>query len=326
MTRLTRHTRTRAALGIALPLTMLAACASACASGKESPGPTAGRGQEAQQAATAAPTPTTPPGPPGVLFDAFHYTGAEDPSLAAHGWTVRTDGGGPGIRDTWSKEGVSFPTVADAQSGQAMQLRVTSDGTPKGTKQVEVGRSTGESLNGTIAARIFFSDKPADGRDGDHIIQTAYAISPDHNSQKYSELDFEYMPNGGWGAPGPRLDTTSWRSSAQNDRDTLATKKSVAGWHTLMMTADNGKVTYSVDGKALFSSGNKSYPREPLSIRFSSWLIDLPATMSGTRTWDMKVNWLYYQADKNVTLAEAEKAVSGFYATNTNFVNTLPKH
>ncbi|MFF2118378.1 glycoside hydrolase family 16 protein [Kitasatospora sp. NPDC058184] len=328
MTRPTPHTRTRAALGTALPLVMLAVGAGACASDGKPSGPAAAHGAEKQQApaATPVPTPTAPPGPPGVLFDAFHYTGAEDPALASHGWTVRTDGGGPGIRDTWSKEGLSFPTVADAQSGQAMRLRVTTDGTPKGTKQVEVGRTAGESLNGTIAARVFFSDKPTDGRDGDHIIQTVYAISPDHNSKKYSELDFEYMPNGGWGAPGPRLDTTSWRSAAQNDRDTLATNKSVAGWHTLMLTADAGKVTYSVDGKTLYSSGSKSYPREPLSIRFSSWLIDLPTAVTSTRTWDMNVNWLYYQADKKVPLAEVEKAVGGFYAANTTFVNTLPKN
>ncbi|MFJ4679232.1 glycoside hydrolase family 16 protein [Kitasatospora sp. NPDC088783] len=315
--RLLRHT-----LLLALPLTALCTLSGCTAQGSAD----AASGTTAATAVPTTPSPsaTVQVGPPGVLFDSFRYTGPQDPALAAHGWEVRTDGGGPGIQDTWTTDGATFPETADAQGGRAMQVRLTTDGTPAGTRQTEVGRTRGEFVNGTLAARVFFTDRPAgNGRDGDHINECFYAISPGPSTPKYSELDFEYMPNGGWGAVGARLDTTSWRSSTAGDRDTRDTKRSLAGWHTMMITADNGKVTYSMDGTNLFTSDGKSYPREPLSIRFSSWLIDLPASVTGTRTWDTKVNWVYYQADKAVPLAEVKRAVDGLYSADIAFVDNI---
>ncbi|MFD7982557.1 glycoside hydrolase family 16 protein [Kitasatospora indigofera] len=308
----------------AVPMAVL--CAATACTSTAGPAPTPSMGTTPATAPAPTPTPSTPAGPPGVLFDSFRYTGPDDPALTTNGWTVRTDGGGPGIRDTWTKDGLSFPVTDGAKGGRAMQLRLATDGTPKGTQQLEVGRTEGEFANGTVAARVYFSDRPAaGGRAGDHINECFYAISPSHASPKYSELDFEYMPNGGWDATGPRIDTTSWRSSTQGDRDTRSTKRSLAGWHTMMMTAENGNVTYSMDGRALFASDSKTFPREPLSIRFSAWLIDLPAAVAGPRTWDMKVNWLYQQADKTLSLAEVTKTVDGFYAAGTAYVNTVPK-
>ncbi len=60
-----------------------------------------------------------------------------------------------------------------------------------------------------------------------------------------------------------------------------------------------------------------------MDVHFSSWFIDLP--FKGRRTWDMRVNWLYYQADRTLTLTEVDKAVDGFYAVGTNHVNTVPR-
>src|SRR5262245_15224243 len=64
--------------------------------------------------ALAAPGPA-PSSPPGILFDSFHYSGHDDPALTAHGWQAREGEGGPGIQDTWSAAGVSFPSMAGAQ-------------------------------------------------------------------------------------------------------------------------------------------------------------------------------------------------------------------
>ncbi|MER6571893.1 hypothetical protein ABT288_38390 [Streptomyces sp. NPDC001093] len=75
--------------------------------------------------------------------------------------------------------------------------------------------------------------------------------SPDHGSWKYSELDYEYMPNGGWSRFGPRLDTTSWRSSVQGDRVRSSHPMGLDGWHTMAITAVGGVTTYSVDGQEL---------------------------------------------------------------------------
>jgi len=143
------------------------------------------------------------------------------------------------------------------------------------------------------------------------------------NDALYSELDNEYMPNGGWGSPGPVLDTTTWYNVKSNDRATLRNKGSLQGWHTIVVTAADGKVTYSVDGKLLFTSSGKYYPRQTMGVNFNTWFIDLP--FKGERSWDMRVNWFYYNADKALSQAEVEQAVTDLYAGGATYVNTLAK-
>ncbi|MBM0255932.1 hypothetical protein [Micromonospora sp. 4G55] len=149
--------------------------------------------------------------------------------MTANGWQARTDGGGPGVASTWSADAISFPANRKALGGQVLQLQVTTDGTREGTRRAELIGIDNTFLTGTIAARIHFTDKPAAGRNGDHVMESFCTISPESTSKRYNELDFEYQPNGGWGAPGPKLDTTSWRSAAQGDRTTRALSQSLAG-------------------------------------------------------------------------------------------------
>ncbi|WP_424643261.1 glycoside hydrolase family 16 protein [Embleya sp. AB8] len=262
--------------------------------------------------------------PAGTLFDSFDYSGPNDPALAAHGWQARDGQGGPGIPNTWSTSGVSFPQVPAAQGGKALQLQLVTDGTKAGTRQAELAGTGGKFSTGTLAARVYFSEKPTSGRNGDHINETLFLMSPSGGSSaKYTELDYEYMPNGGWGAPGPQLDTTSWRSSKPGDRVTRPNKQSYKGWHTLMITAMDGVVTYSIDGRTLFSSNGKEFPREPADIHFSTWLIDLPFT--GVRTWNMQVNWVYRKANQTVALKDVQAEVDAFYAQGTRYVDTTPR-
>ncbi|MDT0610178.1 cellulose binding domain-containing protein [Streptomyces lancefieldiae] len=259
--------------------------------------------------------------PAGLLFDDFAYTGPEDPSLAANGWVVRSGAGGPGIEDSWSAKGVTFPAGENDDGGQALRLEARTDGTAKGTVQSEFHTARPVFREGTLVARVYFSDEPANGQDGDHVSQSVFAISPDHESEKYSELDFEYMANGGWGRYGPILDTTSWRSSDLGDRVTQPHQLKLGGWHTLAMTAADGKVTYSVDGKVLFTSGKKYLPREPMSVNFSNWFIDLP--FKGNRSWVMNVDWVYLSSGRTVSPDDAAKAAADFAAAGTSHVNTL---
>lgn len=273
-------------------------------------------------ATTLMSRPVTAP-PDGVMFDNFHYTGPADPALAANGWKARTEGGGPGIRSTWSADAISFPADPTAQGGQALQLRTSTDGTKRGTRQAEL-LSTGDVFDtGTLAARIYFTDKPADGRNGDHLNEAFCAISSSSASTKYSELDFEYQPNGGWGARGPKLDVTSWRSAKQGDRATRAVAGNLQGWHIVMITVADKVVTYSIDGRKVFSSDGKSYPRELMRIQFSTWLVDLPFT--GKRTWDMRVNWIYAKAGQAMSLTDVKHAVDGLYAGGVNNSRTTSR-
>lgn len=274
--------------------------------------------------------------PAGVLFDDFNYTGPHDPALAANGWEVRSGEGGPGIKDSWSADGVSFPAAggpsgdgssadsgASGSGGQALRLTAETDGTAKGTRQSEFHTAKPAFSTGTLVARVRLSDKPVGGKDGDHIAQSLFTISPDHSSSKYSELDYEYMPNGGWGRYGPLMDTTSWRNSERNDRVTKSHMKKLGGWHTLVITAVDGATTYSLDGEKMFTNGSKYSPREPMTINFSAWFIDLP--FKGQRSWDMQVDWLYYQAGKAVPAKDVQQTVGSLTAGGTHYVNTLPK-
>jgi Cellulose binding domain len=276
-----------------------------------------GQAPESSAPAQAAPA---PPVPDGVLFDDFHYTDGADPALAANGWTARSDGGGPGIDGTWSTDAVSFPTDAKAQGGQVLQLSTGSDGTPAGTRQAELVGTGNTFRTGTLAARVFFTDSPVSGRTGDHVIESFSTISPSPTSQQYSELDYEYQPNGGWGAPGPKLDTTSWRSAVAGDRATRASHGSLAGWHTVMLTAVDGTATYSIDGRTVFRSSGTAYPREDMRIHFSTWLIDLP--FAGQRSWNMRVNWIYAQSGQALSVSAVTNAVDGLYASGTHYLNT----
>ncbi|MFE5595985.1 glycoside hydrolase family 16 protein [Streptomyces sp. NPDC056549] len=311
-----RTPRHRAWAVLALPaaLCVLAAC---------SAGPAASGG-DVDAAAPGRDASPSPSGPPGTLFDDFHYSGVDDPALAAHGWEVRTGGGGPGIKDTWGTDGAGFPSDTTAQGGTVLRLRSSTDGTEQGTEQVEVQTTGTNFFTGTYAARIHLSDEPSSGRDGDHVVQTFFPISPADSSENYSELDFEYLPNGGWGSVGPQLDNVSWYKADPPDRVSHSLKRPLGGWHTMVITAMDGKVTYSLDGKDLFTSSGTYVPREKMDIHFSNWLIDLPFA-GARRTWDMKVDWVYHKADEAVSTADVQKAVAGFHSAGTDYVNTVPQ-
>ncbi|MFJ5034557.1 cellulose binding domain-containing protein [Streptomyces sp. NPDC088560] len=266
-----------------------------------------------------SPTPTPTPTPGGTMFDDFSYTGPSDPDLAAHDWKVRTGAGGPGVQNTWSAGAISFPADATAQGGHVMDLAATTDGTTAGTTQAEIDTVQQKFFEGTYAARVYFNDKPTTGTNGDHVNETFYAITPDNSL--YSEDDFEYLPNGGWGGPANSMYTTTWYSADAMDRVTTDTIGSLQGWHTLVATVAAGTVTYYIDGKQAFSSTGKYYPRQPMTIDFNEWFIDLPFT--GARSWDEKVNWVYFAKGVAQTPATVEGTVNGYYAAGTHFTDTV---
>ncbi|MER8219180.1 cellulose binding domain-containing protein [Streptomyces sp. NPDC094143] len=274
-----------------------------------------------EKKATAKTAPAALPAPPaGVLFDDFSYLGPKDPALFKHGWLVRTSKGGPGIENTWSAQGVSFPTAEGSHAdGQVLNLRASTDGTKTGTKQASLGTAASKFRDGTYAARIHFSDGPSAGKAGDHVNQTFYTIGG--KGSKYSELDNEYMPNGGWGRPGPKLDTVTWYDHKTNDRVYETTNKSLDAWHTVLIRVKDGVVAYWLDGKKLFLSNGKYVPRADMSVNFNHWFIDLP--FKGERAWDMKVDWLYYNANDTLSAEEVQAEVADFTGEGMNYFDTV---
>ncbi|MBC9711025.1 family 16 glycosylhydrolase [Streptomyces sp. TRM66268-LWL] len=261
--------------------------------------------------------------PQGAVFDNFNYQGPKDTALFKHNWLVRSSEGGPGIEDTWQPEGISFPGAKDAIDGQVLNLRAATDGTKAGTSQSAIGTRNGTFRTGTYAARIKFSDKPAAGKNGDPIQQTFFTIGG--KGAKYSELDFEYMPNGGWGAVGPRLTTTTWRNDNLDDIGARVTREHdqrLGGWHTMLIVVDEDGVTYSMDGKTLYRSKKAYVPRSDMHINFNTWFVDLDKPLSGERAWDMQIDWVYQVAGQTLTAEEAEQAAKSFQEGGVGYFDT----
>ncbi|QGN32231.1 glycoside hydrolase family 16 protein [Microlunatus sp. Gsoil 973] len=274
--------------------------------------------------AGVAPTASAAP-PHGVLFDDFDYSGPDDPAVTADGWEVRTGGGGPGVEGaTWTADNIAFPRI---QGKKSLQLRLTTDGTSQGTTQSEFTQTT-QGREGTYLAQIKFSDAPAAGPDGDFMNQTFFAIGPlaadcDPN---YSETDFtEYLPNGGWGTPGPLNSETTWYTTGETCSDSVENDQAVslAGWHTIMATVAGGHVRYYVDGVLVADHAGKYFPREDMVIDFNTWLIDTTGHVGQqTSIWNEYVDYVYYAQNQVLSPKQAKHQVR-LLRSHHRFVNTI---
>ncbi|MFJ6135285.1 cellulose binding domain-containing protein [Kitasatospora sp. NPDC092286] len=270
--------------------------------------------------------PTTPP-PGAVLFDDFDYTDHTDPAIGAHGWNVRSGGGGPGVSGaTWAPENVSF-TKEGANS--VMTLRSTTAGTGDSTRQAELNTRAMKFKNGTYAARVRFSDAPVSGPDGDHLVQSFFAINDlkAPMADDYSEYDFEYLPNGGWGEPASILYSTSWETYGPDGSVNQHTeaRAGYAGWHDLVMTIDDTAIVYYVDGAEFARHDARFLPERPMEIHFNQWLIDFTGQAStAPRTYEEKVDYVLHVKDQVLTPAQVNSAVAAYRSAGTTFTDSVP--
>ena len=279
---------------------------------------------------TEAPTATPEPQAP-QLFDDFVY--ADHAALEANGWVVRTAPGWPGVPGaTWWPEGVSLHDSLERPGDRWVRLLAATDGTGEGTRQAQLCHQR-KYREGTYAARVMFSDAPAAGPDGDQVVQTFYTISPlaADLDPDYSELDFEYLPNGGWGSPAHTFFFTTWETFrpepnwlADNTSGQVISAHGGA-WHTLVVQVLDGQVTYFVDGVLRATHGDRFYPEALMSINFNLWFIRDGQTGASTeRQYEEYLDWVFHQPGAALSPDEVEAAVAGLRAEAETFVDTVP--
>jgi hypothetical protein len=264
-----------------------------------------------------------------ILFDDFTY--ASTAELATHGWIMRTAPGWPGVKGTaWGPE--SFSLHDDAASAKNRVLRMTSvtRGASGATRQSQLCHQR-KYLEGTYAARVRFTDDAVAGPDGDQIVETFYFISPLKSPMDpdYSEIDFEYLPNGGWGRSEPTMRGTTWETfQAEPMIDDNITGKmagSFAGWHILVAQVAAGRVRYFVDGNPLADHGDKFYPEVPMSIHFNLWFID-EGLIAGSeeRRYEEDIDWVFFHRDAVLSPDAVASAVADLRRQNVTFRDTVP--
>ncbi|MEU4077932.1 hydrolase [Streptomyces venezuelae] len=273
--------------------------------------------------------PTTPSPDRGVLFDDFDYARHSDPALAAHGWTIRSGGGGPGVTGaTWAPENVTF---AKQGANSIMTLRTSTAGSPASTRQAEVHTGVRKFKNGTYAARVRLADTPTSGPDGDHLVQSFFTINDltAPMADDYAEYDFEYLPNGGWGEPANVLYTTSWETFRPDPWEAVnqhtEARTSQAGWHDLVLTIDDAALVYYLDGKEFARHDARYLPERPMSIHFNQWLIDLTGQIStAPRAYEEQVDYVLHVKDQVLTPAQVAAKVTAYRTTGTAFEDSVP--
>ena len=143
----------------------------------------------------------------------------------------------------------------------------------------------------------------------------------------YSEIDFEYLPNGGWGRTEPTMRGTTWETfQAEPMIDDNITGKmagSLAGWHTLVAQVAAGRVRYFVDGAPLADHGDKFYPEVPMSINFNLWFIEEGLTRRPRATELRRRHRLGVLPSRRGALATSRRVGGGRLAPPTRDV---PRH
>jgi len=254
-----------------------------------------------------------------VFFDDFNYTSSSDPNLLNFGWAPRSGGGGPGI-GTWDPTHITFIPDPANSSNELMQMAATTSGTASTTVQTEI-LTPFKFLHGTFAARVKLADAPQIGPDGDQLYQTFFTISP-YKSRPYSEIDFEYLPNGYGSVLTPHFFFTLWQTTHKNASTNIAA--SYSGWHTLVVDdADGVSTHFYVDG-LLVAQFSVNYPAALMAIDFNQWFPTGSLVNSSTpRTWVEQIDWVYHAKDTLLTTSQVQANVAAYRAQGIVRLNTV---
>jgi hypothetical protein len=266
----------------------------------------------------------------GIFFDDFSY--ARPAELAAGGWLLRDGPGHPGLPGgRFGSEAIALVDDPAQPGNRLLRLSARTDGTGPGTVQAQLCHQR-KYLGGTYAARIRFSDAPRAGADGDFAVESFYAVAPLAHAfdPDFSEIDWEYLPNGGWGSGATRLYGVSWQTvqidpwEAHNSAH--EEPGSFAGWHTLVMQVAHGEVREFVDGKPFAVHGGRNVPVAPMAISFNLWFaIGGPLPEGGApRIYDEDVDWVFHARDAVLSPADVDTEVHALQGAHTARTDSVP--
>jgi hypothetical protein len=266
----------------------------------------------------------------GVFFDDFSYRDAAQ--LAAGGWSLRGASGHPGVPGArWAPDAITLVDDPARAGNRLLRLSARTDGTGEGTQQAQLCHQR-KVLAGTYAARVRFTDTPVQGIDGDPVVQAYYAVSPlrhDFDPQ-FSEIDWEYLPNGGWGSERTRLYGISWQTVRVEpwEAHNQAHEEwgSWQGWHTLVMQVAEGRSHWYVDGRKVAEHGGRNHPVVPMAIAFSLWFSPgglLPPS-AVPRVYEQDVDWVFHAQDSVLSPAQVDGAVTTMRQRGMARIDTVP--
>lgn len=266
----------------------------------------------------------------GVFFDDFSH--ADHEALAAAGWTLRNAAGHPGVPGAaWRADAISLIDDPAQKGNRLLRLAARTDGTPEGTVQAQLCHQR-KLLDGTYAARVRFADTPVAGADGDPVVQTFYAIAPLRHDfdPEFSEIDWEYLPNGGWGNERTRLYAISWQTVRiepwQAHNSAHEAFGSHAGWRTLVMQVAGGKARHFLDGKLLIEHSGRNVPVVPMGLAFNLWFSPAGLLPSSTqpRVYEQDVDWVFHARGRVLSPAQVSAEVQSLRRRGTAHVDTVP--
>jgi hypothetical protein len=262
------------------------------------------------------------------LFDDFLYT--EKDQMRKNGWILRDAPGWPGVPEAkWSADHIELIDDPDQPGNRLVQMAAGTDGTYGNTRQAQLCHCR-KYFEGTYATRVRFFDQPRSGPGGDQLVETFYQISPSKGPMDpdYSEADFEYLPNGGWGVKRSTLFVTTWETFQLEPwkalNESTRVPGSLEGWHTLVMTVNDGRVKYYLDGALIGDHGGKNYPRIPMAMSYNLWFIrDGLAKVGQTREYIEWVDWVYYEDGVALTPKQVEQRIHDLRAAGTTFNDSV---
>lgn len=266
---------------------------------------------------------------PQIFFDDFSY--ADLDAMLGNDWRVRTETGHPGVAGArWSADGISLLADGEQDGNTLLRLTSSTDGSGDNTQHTQFCHQR-KYLQGTYAARVFFRDEPAQGPDGDQVIETFYTISPlkAPMDPDYSEMDFEYLANGGWGERGNALFATSWETFKldpfEKDNEYSVKQGSFAGWHTLVLQAADNEIRYFIDGEEFARHSEHVFPEEPMSINFNLWFTQEGLIDSDERrVYQQDVDWVFHSANQIMDTDQVIQAVASLRADRIAYRDTVP--